>query len=59
MYVGENFLKSNQFNGRSFGCPAIPLSQVDDVIADIKDGSCLFIYYPEKKYLKSSKILNG
>lgn len=59
MYVGENFLKSNQFNGRSFGCPAIPLSQVDDVIADIKDGSCLFIYYPEKKYLHTSKILNG
>jgi len=58
-YVGENFLKSNSFNGRSFGCPAIPLGKVDDVIDEIKGGSCLFIYYPEKKYLHSSKILNG
>ena len=58
-YVGEDFLKSNSFNGRSYGCPAVPASRVDDVIDDIKGGSCLFIYYPEKKYLHTSKILNG
>jgi hypothetical protein len=58
-YVGEAFLKSNSFNGRSFGCPAIPLGKVDDVIDEIKGGSCLFIYYPERKYLHTSKILNG
>ncbi|HEY4154612.1 MAG TPA: murein L,D-transpeptidase catalytic domain family protein [Puia sp.] len=58
-YVGSGFLKSNRFNGRSFGCPAVPAGEVDGLIEDIKGGSCLFIYYPEKKYLHSSKILNG
>ncbi len=58
-YVGEGFLQSNRVNGRSFGCPAVPISDVSDVIEDIKGGSCLFIYYPAKKYLKASKILNG
>ncbi len=50
-YVGEDYLKTNRINGRSFGCPAIPLDDVDDVIDNIKGGSCLFIYHPTKKYL--------
>jgi hypothetical protein len=58
-YVGEGFIKSNRYNGRSFGCPAVPLNAVDDVIENIKGGSCLFIYYPAKKYLRTSKILNS
>ncbi len=58
-YVGEDYLKTNRINGRSFGCPAIPLNDVDDVIDNIKGGSCLFIFYPAKKYLLGSKILNS
>jgi hypothetical protein len=58
-YVGSNFIKNNPFNGRSFGCPAVPSSQVDNVINTIKNGSCLFIYHPTKKYLTHSKILNS
>ena len=58
-YVGEGFLKSNKFNGRSFGCPAIPKADVEEVIEDMKGGSCFFIYHPTKKYLSGSKILNG
>ncbi|MDX1936187.1 MAG: murein L,D-transpeptidase catalytic domain family protein [Flavihumibacter sp.] len=58
-YVGSNFIKSNKFNGRSFGCPAIPASQTQDVINTIKNGSCLFIYHPNKKYISQSKILNS
>ncbi|RYG05590.1 MAG: murein L,D-transpeptidase catalytic domain family protein [Chitinophagaceae bacterium] len=58
-YIGENFLKSNPFNGRSFGCPAIPASYTPKVINSIKDGSCLFIYHPTKHYLTRSRILNG
>ena len=58
-YVGEGFLKSNKFNGRSFGCPAIPKADVEEVIEDMKGGSCFFIYHPTKKYLTESKILNG
>ena len=58
-YVGANFIKNNRFNGRSFGCPAVPANQVNNVINTIKNGSCLFIYHPTKNYLTHSKILNG
>ena len=58
-YVGPDFLRSNRFTGRSFGCPAVPSSQTDSLIQTIKNGSCLFIYYPTKKYIAKSKILNG
>ena len=58
-YVGTGFLRMNRFNGRSFGCPAVPSSQTDTLIQTIKNGSCLFIYYPTKKYITKSKILNG
>jgi hypothetical protein len=56
-YVGPDFY--NNFSGRSFGCPAIPSGQSATVINTIKNGSCLFIYHPTKKYLTQSKILNG
>jgi hypothetical protein len=58
-YVGGNFIKNNPFNGRSYGCPAVPANQVNNVINTIKNGSCLFIYHPTKNYLTRSKILNG
>ncbi len=58
-YVSSDFIKMNKFNGRSFGCPAVPSSDINDVIDAIKDGSCLFIYHPTKKYLAKSKILNS
>jgi hypothetical protein len=58
-YIGDKFLKNNPFNGRSFGCPAIPTAHTPKVINSIKDGSCLFIYHPTKHYLTKSRILNG
>jgi hypothetical protein len=45
--------------GRSFGCPAIPKRYAEELINTIKNGSCLFIYHPNKNYLTGSKILNG
>lgn len=57
-YVGANYLRSNKFNGRSFGCPAVPAKESARVIHSIKGGSCLFIYHPTKNYLSKSKILN-
>ena len=58
-YVGDDFIQDNKFMGRSFGCPAIPADQTTDIVNVIKNGSCFFIYYPEKKYIAKSKILNG
>lgn len=57
-YVGEEYLQTNQFMGRSYGCPAVPKDECEKIISLLKDGTCLFIYHPTKKYLKSSKILN-
>ena len=58
-YVGDDFIRTNSFMGRSFGCPAVPKQETIDIVNTIKKGSCFFIYYPEKKYLAKSKILNG
>ena len=58
-YVGPDFLEMNQFCGRSYGCPAVPADESETIIDLIKEGSCLFIYYPTKKYLSRSKILNS
>lgn len=58
-YVGENFIQNNPFSGRSFGCPALPSNEIDEVVNTIKDGTCLFIYHPTKTYIKKSKILNA
>jgi hypothetical protein len=58
-YVSENFIEKNGYLGRSYGCPAVPLSLNKEIIEVIKDGSCMFFYYPSKKYSSQSKILNG
>jgi hypothetical protein len=58
-YVGADFLNWNKFSGRSFGCPAVPSGDIEEIIQTIKDGSCLFIYFPTKRYLTKSKILNS
>lgn len=58
-YVGAGYLRSNRFNGRSYGCPAVPKKDSQKVIDNIKGGSCLFIYHPTNNYLSKSTILNG
>jgi L,D-transpeptidase-like protein len=45
--------------GRSYGCPAVPRDVCEEIIDMIKDGTCLFIYHPTKKYIQRSRILNG
>ncbi len=56
-YVCQSFI--NQFGrlGRSFGCPSVPFDVHEKIINTIKDGSCLFVYYPDAKYLASSGLL--
>jgi hypothetical protein len=57
-YIGDQ-RQTSSYMGRSFGCPAVPQQLAPKVINLIKDGSCLFIYYPSKSYLHGSRILNG
>jgi hypothetical protein len=58
-YVSEKFINSNQRLGRSLGCPAVSTTVNAALINTIKEGSCLFAYYPQKTYLRQSKFLNG
>lgn len=58
-YVSEGFIRSRGYIGRSWGCPAVPENMNRPIIEKIKNGSCLFIYSEDKKYLNFSKILNS
>lgn len=57
-YVSKDFIKSQKRLGRSWGCPAISTQIANKVINLIQDGTCLFIYYPDKKYMANSYWLN-
>ena len=57
-YVSTNFIEQNGRLGRSLGCPSLPKKDYHQVVHKIKNGSLLFIYYPEADYLKKSKLAN-
>lgn len=58
-YVCEDFIKRTGRLGRSQGCPAVPNGLSKSIILAIKDGSCLFVYYPDPTYLKRSSYLSN
>jgi hypothetical protein len=57
-YASYDYIQKYGRLGRSFGCPALPFEHADKVINLIKEGSCLYIYYPNQIYQKRSKYLN-
>ncbi len=57
-YASANFIKQHGRLGRSYGCPSLPKKDYKTIINKIKNGSCLFIYYPKNSYLKNSKLVN-
>jgi hypothetical protein len=58
-YVSPSFAKKYGRLGRSWGCPALEKKVAKQVIDTIKDKSLLFVYFPDKKWLASSKFLAG
>jgi hypothetical protein len=58
-YVSLRVLHKYGVMGTTFGCPAIPSEMTTQIIPVVKNGSCFFIYYPSKKYLAESKVLNS
>jgi len=58
-YISDEYPTTNKFMGRSYGCPAVPAAEAKQIINCIKDGSCFFNYYPDKRYTQLSKILNA
>lgn len=57
-YATEEFIHQTGRLGRSFGCPAIPPKMTKPIVNTIRDGSVLFIYYPDDNYIKHSALLS-
>lgn len=57
-YVSEAFRREHGRLGRSWGCPAVTKEVAKPLIDTIKDGSLLFVYYPDQQWLSSSDFLN-
>lgn len=58
-YVSQEFIEKYGRPGRSFGCPALPRNVANSIIELIKGGSCLFIFGPDKYYIKKSRFINA
>jgi hypothetical protein len=56
-YVEPDFIKKVGRAGLSWGCPAIAQTLAKPVINTIKNGSVVFAYYPDKKFLSHSGYL--
>lgn len=57
-YVSRKFIEKYGRLGRSLGCPSLPEKDFEKIVNTIKNGSLLFIYYPEESYFSSSSIAN-
>ncbi len=57
-YANKGFVSQQGYLGRSLGCPAVPNNHVEEIIKAIQGASCLFVYAPNKNYLKNSSLIN-
>lgn len=56
-YVNEDYVQMQGYIGRSQGCPAVPEKMHKPIIDKIRNGTCFFIYSPDRRYLLHSKLL--
>ncbi len=56
-YVSDAVVQSQGYIGRSLGCPALSPAVYKPIIDKIKDGSCLFIFGNDTKYIMRSQML--
>ncbi len=56
-YVEPDFIKKSGRAGLSWGCPAIAQTLAKPVINTIKNGSVIFAYFPDKRFLSHSGYL--
>jgi hypothetical protein len=57
-YVNEDYIQSQGYIGRSWGCPAVAPQLSKPLINSIKNGTCLFIYSNTDGYARRSRIIN-
>jgi len=58
-YVCAERAAAGTMMGRSWGCPAVSRKECNQIIDEIKGGSCFFIYTNDPIYAHSSPILNA
>jgi hypothetical protein len=56
-YVSDEFVKAEGRLGRSWGCPALREGIAREVIDRVRGNGLVFAYYPDEKWLSSSKYL--
>ena len=57
-YVNESAARAQGYLGRSLGCPALRPEVARQVIDAVKGGGLLFAYYPDQRWLRTSKYLS-
>jgi hypothetical protein len=57
-YVTTQFATAQGRIGRSWGCPALREAVARKVIDTIRGGDVIFSYYPDQKWLRTSRFLN-
>jgi hypothetical protein len=57
-YAKPEFLARHGYLGRSWGCPAVNPQLAMPLIQLIRDGSLMFTYYPDTKWLQHSSYLS-
>jgi hypothetical protein len=55
-YVSRAAIQALGRLGRSWGCPAVRKEVAQKIINNIRGGSALFAYYPEKRWLMTSEF---
>lgn len=55
-YVSRDFISRYGRLGRSYGCPSIPQEDHEKIINMLSGRSCIYIHYPDDKYLNSSRL---
>lgn len=55
-YVNEQIIRQTGRLGRSYGCPAVAPELAEPIISTLGEGALVFVYYPDRNYLRSSRI---
>ncbi len=58
-YVNEKVARAQGRLGRSLGCPAVRPEIARKLIDALKDGGLVFAYYPDTRWLNTSKYLDS
>ncbi len=58
VYANPKILQTQNYLGRSQGCPAIPVKLTSKIINLIKNKSCLFIYHPSRDFRNLSALVS-